>query len=152
MVMNSESLLVLCPRCGAKNRVPRERLAERAVCGKCRAALSLAAAFPSQVVEISDGSMKKEVLDFPGPVLLEFYAPWCGHCQRLSPVLDQLATEYAGRVKLTKLNIDQNSLTASQHGIKGTPALFFYKQGKIVDRVMGSIPKTEIERHLSSLL
>jgi thioredoxin 2 len=73
--MNSESRIVLCPRCGAKNRIPKERQGDRAVCGKCRAPLALAAAFPDHAVEVSDGSFQKEVLDFPGPVLMEFFAP-----------------------------------------------------------------------------
>jgi thioredoxin len=103
-------------------------------------------------VEVSDRTFKDEILDFPGPVLLEFYAPWCGHCQRLSPVLDQLASEYAKRAKIAKLNVDQNSITASQYAIRSTPALFFFKGGKLLDRVLGALPKGEIERHLLAIL
>jgi thioredoxin 2 len=103
-------------------------------------------------VEVSDRTFKDEILDFPGPVLLEFYAPWCGHCQRLSPLLDQLASEYANRAKIAKLNVDQNSITASQYAIRSTPALFFFKGGKLLDRVLGALPKGEIERHLLAIL
>ena len=150
--MSDESMIVRCPNCGAKNRIPKNRWGDKAVCGKCRSPLPLADPFPDHSVEVSDWSFQKEILDFPGPVLLEFYAPWCGHCQRLSPVLDQLASQYAGRVKITKLNVEQNPQTASQYAIKSTPSLFFFRNGKVVDRVLGAIPKAEIERHLMPIL
>jgi thioredoxin 2 len=150
--MNSENVILLCNRCGAKNRVPKDRLRERPVCGKCRAPLSLSHSFPNYPVEVSDRTFKDEILDFLGPILLEFYAPWCGHCQRLSPVLDQLASEYSGRVKIAKLNIDNNSLSASQYAVKGVPALLFFKAGRMVTRLVGGQPKGEIERHLMSIL
>jgi len=150
--MSGEGVIVLCAQCGTKNRIPKDRLEERPVCGKCRAPLSIGNAFPNHPVEVSDRNFRSEVLEFPGPVLLEFYAPWCGHCQRLSPVLEQLALEYANRVKIAKLNVDENSPTASQYGIRSTPSLFFFKGGKVLDRVLGALPKGEIERHLQSIL
>ena len=150
--MNAESWIVLCPRCGAKNRIPQDRREDRAVCGKCRAPLPSSAPFPDHAVEVSDRTFQNEVLDFPGPVLLEFFAPWCGHCQRLSPVLDQLASEYAGRVKVAKLNIDANSSTPSKYGVNGVPTMLFFKGGQPVNRLVGAQPKREIERQLNSIL
>jgi thioredoxin 2 len=150
--MNSESLIVLCPRCGAKNRIPKERQGDRAVCGKCHAPLPFSSAFPDHAVEVSDWSFQKEVLDFPGPVLVEFFAPWCGHCQRLSPVLDQLASEYSGRVKVAKLNIDENASTPSRYAVKGVPTMLFFKGGQPVNRIVGAESKGEIERQLNSVL
>lgn len=150
--MSPESVIVICPQCGTKNRIPKDRWGERAVCGKCRAPFSFSAPFPGQSVEVFDWNFQNEVLSFPGPVLLEFYAPWCGHCQRLTPLLDQLATEYTGRVKIAKLNVDQNPATAAQYSIHSTPSLFFFKKGKLIDKVLGSVPKGEIERHLAAIL
>jgi thioredoxin 2 len=150
--MNEETVIIPCPRCGTKNRVPRDRLKERAACGKCHSPLPSASPFPDHAVDVSDGSWQREVLDFPGPVLLEFHAPWCGYCRMLSPVLDQLATQYAGRVKIAKMNVDENPVTAAQYSIRSTPALFFFKNGKVADQVMGAVPKGEIERRLQTIL
>jgi len=150
--LNSESILIPCPQCGAKNRIPEERRGERARCGKCHTPLPPVSQFPDHAVEVSDGSFQREVLDFSGPVLLEFHAPWCGYCKMLSPVLDQLAGEYAGRVKIAKMNVDQNPQTASRYAIRSTPALFFFKNGNIRDQVMGAVPKAEIERRLMAIL
>lgn len=150
--MGVESWVANCPKCGAKNRIPKERWGERAVCGRCKSLLPLSAPFPNQPVEVSDWAFQKEVLDFPGPVLVEFFAPWCGYCQKLSPILDQLASEYAGRVKIVKLNVEQSTSTASQYAIRSTPSLFFFKNGKLMDRALGALPKAEIERRLISIL
>ncbi len=150
--MSSDSLIIPCSRCGAKNRVPKERLEEKAMCGKCRAPLAAVNLFPDRAVDVTDGTFSGEIGDFPGPVLLEFHAPWCGYCKMLSPVLDQLAAEYAGRVKIAKMNVDENPRTASQYGIRSTPALFFFKNGNIRDQVLGAVPKAEIERRLNSIL
>ena len=150
--MNAESWIVLCPRCGAKNRIPKDRREDRAVCGKCRTPLPFSVPFTDHAVEVSDWTFQNEVLDFPGTVLVEFFAPWCGHCQRLSPVLDQLAAAYAGSVKVAKLNIDENASTPSQYAVKGVPTLLFFKRGQPVNRLVGAQPKGEIERQLNSIL
>ena len=150
--MNPESWIVPCPRCGAKNRIPKDRQGDRAVCGKCRAPLPFSTPFPDHAMEVSDWTFPNEILDFSGPVLMEFFAPWCGHCQRLSPILDQLASEYVGRVKVAKLNIDENASTPSRYGVQGVPTMLFFKGGQPVNRLVGAQPKGEIERQLNSIL
>jgi thioredoxin len=121
------------------------------VCGRCKSPLPPSRLFPGRPVSISDSAFASEVLGFEGAVLVEFLSPRCGHCQRLAPVLDELASVYAGRVKFVTLNIDRDHMIASQQGINGTPTILFYKRGKLVDRVVGALPRPELVRHLDNL-
>ncbi len=151
--MASDVLIARCPHCGAKNRIPANRWGDgRAVCGRCKSPMPLASLFPDRPVYATDGTFPAEVLGFQGAVLVEFYSPQCGHCQRIAPVIQELASEYAGRVKFVLLNIDQHRLTPSQHGVNGTPTFLFYRRGRLVDRVVGALPKLELARHLDSLV
>lgn len=150
--MDRDSVVVGCKHCWAKNRVPRSRIGDRAVCGRCHRPLSLDGLFPEHPVSISDQTFSREVLNFPGPVVVFYWAPWCGHCQRMIPVFDQIASEYSGKLKFTKLVLDQNPVTGSQYGIQSVPTLLFFKGGKQVNRVVGALPKEEINRQLQTLL
>ena len=150
--MTPENLIVICPRCKSKNRIPRNRWGQRATCGKCQNPLLSSTPYPERAVEVFDWNYKSEVLDFPGPVLVEFYAPWCGYCQRMAPVIDELAREYAGRVKLAQINIDLNGKTASEYKVQGTPTFVFLKNGRFMNRVQGALPREEMQRHLGNLL
>jgi len=149
--MNQDSIILRCNQCGTKNRIPKNRLGDRPVCGKCREPLSAEAA-DSHPIDITDSTFQQEVLSHPGPVLLDCWAPWCGPCRMVAPVLDQLASEYAGRVKIAKLNVDENPATASRFGVQSIPTMLFFKNGQQVDKVIGALPKSEIERHLKSLV
>jgi thioredoxin 2 len=148
--MNHESIMVRCAGCGAKNRIPKERLGEGPICGKCRKPLNVesSTAIP---VDVTDQTFSREVLSFSGPVLVDCWAPWCGPCRMVAPVLEQLASEYAGRVKIAKLNVDENPATASQYGIQSIPTMLLFKNGKQVNSLVGALPKAEIERHLSTI-
>jgi thiol-disulfide isomerase/thioredoxin len=151
--MTTDGIVVRCPHCRTRNRIPAGKWGDdKAVCGRCKSPLRLSDLFPDRPVYVSDGTFGKEVLRFPGPVLLEFFSPRCGYCQRLAPVLNELAAEYAGRVKFALLDLDLNHLTASQFGVNGTPTLFFYKGGRLIDRVVGAPPRTELIRRLDSLI
>ena len=142
-----------CSHCGARNRIPAGRWGDDgAVCGRCRSSLDFPTLFPDHPVSATDATFAREVLGFQGAVLAEFYSPYCIHCQRLAPVLDELALAYAGRVKFVLLNIDQNPMTKSQYGVNGTPTLFFFKRGRLVDRVVGALPRADLTRHLDSLV
>lgn len=149
--MNNTSTIVLCNQCGTKNRIPLARLEDRPVCGRCRAPLPTGSS-PTHPVEVTDRTFKEEVLSFPGPVLVDCWAPWCGPCRMVAPIMDQLASEYVGRVKITKLNTDENPATASQYGIQSIPTLLFFKNGRQVNKLVGALPKGEIEKHLRSLV
>ena len=83
---------------------------------------------------------------------MDCWAPWCGPCKMVAPVLDQLAYEYKGRIKITKLNVDENPLTASKYGIQSIPTMLFFKGGNQVDTLVGALPKHEIERQIETLL
>lgn len=150
--MDQQSVIVACSRCGAKNRILTEKLSDKPVCGKCRTPLPVAAGAAGRPVDVTDRTFREEVLAYPGPVLLECWASWCGACKSAAPTIDQLAMEYAGRLKVAKLNVEQNPATASQYGVQSIPTMLLFKGGRSVDRFVGALPKAEIERHLKSIL
>jgi thioredoxin 2 len=149
--MNEENILVRCDRCGTKNRIPKSRLSERPVCGRCKGPLSIGTIYDGPV-DVTDKTFNSEVLSFPGPVLVDAWAPWCGPCRMVGPVLEQLAKDYSGRIKIAKLNVDENPQTASQYSIRSIPAMMLFKHGKKVNTLVGALPREEIERHIQSLL
>ena len=102
--------------------------------------------------EISDSSFPKEVLESAQPVLIDLWAPWCGPCRMLSPVIEKLGTEYQGKVKVFKMNTDDNPDTASQYRVQAIPTLLFFKGGKLVEQLVGVQPEKEIRHKLDSLL
>ena len=142
----SEPLLVACSVCSTKNRVPREKLALglRPVCGKCRSPLSIA----SGPLVVTDATFADAVERSPLPVVVDMWAPWCGPCRAIAPVIDQLASEMAGRVLFAKVNVDENPRTAGRFSIASIPALLVFKGGSEVDRIIGAQPKAEIARRV----
>jgi thioredoxin len=145
--------VVVCGNCGAKNRVD-EGAAERLqpVCGKCGAALSVrtgAAADTGKPRTVTDETFRQEVLGVRGvPVLLDCWAEWCGPCRMIAPVLDELAAESNGRYLITKLNVDENPRTAEQFDIRSIPTMLIFKDGALVDRIVGAQPKQAIAARL----
>lgn len=150
--MNHENVIVRCSHCGARNRIPGERIRERPVCGKCRQPLSTALAYPEHPVHVDDRTFNGEVLNFNGPVVAFFWAPWCAHCQRLMPVIDQLAMEYAGKIKFVKILSEQSPITSTHYDVMGLPTLLLFKGGKPVNRLFGALPREQLEYNLKALL
>lgn len=150
--MSQESIIVRCSHCGTKNRVPKERMHDRAVCGKCRSTLSITKAYPDHPITVNDQNFSGEVLDFLGPVAVLFWATWCPYCQAMLPIFDQLASQYSGRIKFAKLFQDHNPHTASRFDVLSVPTLIFFQGGKETARLAGAAPRQEVERHLRMLL
>ena len=146
----TEAKVITCPSCGANNRVPAERLREglQPVCGRCKTPLG-GSAHP---VIVTDANFAEEVERSPLPVLLDMWAPWCGPCRMIAPTIEQLAGELAGRVKVAKLNTDENPMTGSRFNVRSIPTLLVLKDGKEIDRLVGAFPKQEILRRLESVI
>jgi thioredoxin 2 len=149
--MHEDATIIRCAGCGAKNRIPIARLADRPVCGKCRAPLK-PEGMQDHPVAITDHTFDREVINSPIPVLVDCWAPWCGPCQMIAPILEELATEYKGRIKIAKLNVDENPHTASQFQTRSIPTMLIFNNGTLVDRLVGALPKTTIRQHLSAVL
>lgn len=108
--------------------------------------------YSGRPVDITDRSFEKEVLSFPAPVLVDCWAPWCGPCRMVAPILDELASEYAGRLKIAKLNVDENPETASRYDTRSIPTMLIFKGGTLVERIVGALPKEKIEQYILSVI
>ena len=145
--------IITCGKCGTRNRVDENPSVDRiAKCGKCGNALSGAtgAAGSDKPLIVTDQSFAQEILNAPGVVLLDCWAPWCGPCRMIGPIMEQLAVEARGRYRVAKLHVDENPRTASQFQIQSIPTMLIFKDGKLVDRLVGAQPKPAIVARLST--
>jgi thioredoxin 1 len=104
------------------------------------------------VFEVNDGTFEQEVLQSEQPVLVDFWAAWCGPCRALAPIVDQIAAEYNGKLKVMKMDVDKNAATPGRYGIRGIPALLIFKGGKVAEQIVGYVPKDTIDKSLAKVL
>lgn len=104
------------------------------------------------ILHLTDSNFDEEVIKSSLPVLIDFWAPWCAPCQMIAPVLEELTKEYDGKAKIAKVNVDENPMRATEYGVMSIPNLKFFKQGKVVDEVIGVAPKEMIKEKLDAIL
>ncbi len=105
-----------------------------------------------QVIEVTDMSFEKEVLKSDTPVLVDFWAPWCGPCRAIGPIVEQLAGSFQGKVKFAKCNVDENPATPTRYGIRAIPTLILFKDGQVADQVTGVVGKAQLEETVNKVL
>ncbi|HEX7021917.1 MAG TPA: thioredoxin TrxC [Trueperaceae bacterium] len=136
----SSKEIVVCPHCGAKNRIGTAPKGEVPACGKCGRKLPW-------LVQ-GDDARFTQALDAGVPVLVDFWAPWCGPCRMVAPVLEDLSRELAGRLKIVKLNVDENPEVSGTYRVQSIPTLILFKDGRPVDTLVGAMPKGALLQRL----
>ncbi|TRZ50254.1 thiol reductase thioredoxin [bacterium] len=149
--MDADNAVLVCRKCGAKYSASQDRLHDRQLCGRCNAPL-LASERKIVVLDVSDIDFAREVLASPEPVLLMIWAPWCAYCRMLHPIIDRIASEYNDRLKVARLNVDDNPAVCSQYTVQGVPTILMFKDGKLMNRMVGVLSKEDIEREMKVVL
>lgn len=142
-----ESIMVRCAGCGTLNRAPSGKAGLQGRCGQCGAKFTVPLTQPAPM-NVTDSNFETEVRSHGGTVLLEFWSPSCGHCVRMTPVMEELARELGGRLKVAMMDISKNSRIPSLFEIRGTPAFVLMKGGREAARFVGAMPKEELFRRL----
>ena len=139
----SQTPVVRCPFCGKLNRLATSPTNKAPTCGHCKKPL-----FPPEPVKGTDANWAQDVDKSPIPVLVDFWAPWCGPCRAVAPVMDKIAAERAGRLKVLKLNVDENPQTAAKFQVQAIPTMILFKDGKVLDQIRGAVPKQALDKRL----
>jgi thioredoxin 1 len=104
------------------------------------------------ILEVEDSSFDEEILESDKPVLVDFWAPWCGPCKAIGPIVEELSQTFADQIKFAKCNVDNNPVTPSKYGIKAIPTLIFFKEGNVVEQITGMVAKSKLEEAINKVL
>jgi thioredoxin 2 len=145
------TFIIKCEECGTKNRVPGDKTGLKPVCGSCKTPLPGDRLY-DRPINVTDMTFQDDVLNYKGPVLLDCWAPWCGPCKVVGPLLDSLAKEYAGQIKIAKLNVDENQTTASRYSVMSIPTMILFKNGEAIESLVGAQPRNQIENLIKRVI
>lgn len=106
----------------------------------------------ADILQVSDVSFNEDVLTADVPVLIDFWAPWCGPCKAIAPIVEELATEYDGKLKIVKMNVDDNPQTPSKYGVRGIPNLILFKSGEVQQQIVGNVPKAQLVKAIDAVV
>ena len=143
---DAQAATVACPFCETLNRVDLSRIEQHPKCGKCAKPILL-----DRPIAISDATFERVTTDTTVPVVVDFYADWCGPCKIMAPLLDDVARRRTGQILVTKLDTDRNPAAGTRLGVRGIPTLIAFRNGKEVARRVGAIPPAELESFLNAL-